>query len=148
MDVDADGNLYLAGRRGTGLRVARSCDARDADQTPTWEWNHRVDIGGDFVSYRGPNPGGLLGQVWIAVDRSGGTTDGNVYLLSSVDPPGSDPLDVYFARSTDGGNTWSPPVRVNDDARSEDGWQWFGTMSVAPNGRIDVIWNDTRNSRG
>ena len=25
------------------------------------------------------------------------------------------------------------------------GQPWFGRMSVAPNGRIDVIWNDTRN---
>jgi hypothetical protein len=22
------------------------------------------------------------------------------------------------------------------------GWQWFGTLSVAPNGRLDVVWND------
>ncbi|MCP4594143.1 MAG: exo-alpha-sialidase, partial [bacterium] len=70
---------------------------------------------------------------------------GNVYLLCSVDVPGADPRDVMFSRSTDGGFTWSPPVRVNDVA---DGWQWFGTMSVAPNGRIDVVWNDTRNDPG
>ena len=49
-----------------------------------------------------------------------------------------------FVRSTDGGATWTAPVRVNDDGDSA-AWQWFGTMSVAPNGRIDVIWNDTRN---
>jgi hypothetical protein len=52
-------------------------------------------------------------------------------------------MDVMFARSTDGGATWSPPVRLNDVAT---GWQWFATMSVAPNGRIDVVWNDTRDS--
>ncbi len=27
-------------------------------------------------------------------------------------------------------------------------YQWFGTMSVAPNGRIDVIWLDTRDNSG
>jgi len=42
--------------------------------------------------------------------------------------------------------TWSNPVRVNDDPNNNGAYQWFGTMSVAPNGRIDVIWNDTRNS--
>jgi hypothetical protein len=62
-----------------------------------------------------------------------------------VDPPGSDPMDVYIARSTDGGSTWDPPVRVNDDAVGNN-WQWFGTVSIAPNGRLDVVWNDTRNS--
>ena len=50
-----------------------------------------------------------------------------------------------FARSRDGGLTWDPPVRINDDDSDED-YQWFGTMSVAPNGRIDAIWLDTRNA--
>jgi hypothetical protein len=54
-----------------------------------------------------------------------------------------DPQNVHFIRSTDGGLTWSAPVRVNKDA-STSAWQWFGTMSVAPNGRVDVVWNDTR----
>jgi hypothetical protein len=34
---------------------------------------------------------------------------------------------------------------VNDDPPGTNAYQWFGTMSVAPNGRIDVVWNDTRN---
>ena len=51
-----------------------------------------------------------------------------------------------FARSEDGGLTWSAPIRVNDDSSQTNAWQWFGTMSVAPNGRIDAIWNDTRNT--
>ena len=25
-------------------------------------------------------------------------------------------------------------------------WHWFGTLSVAPNGRIDAVWFDTRNA--
>ena len=66
-------------------------------------------------------------------------------MLGSVDPPGPDPLDVMLIRSTDGGDTWSNPVRVNNDSPGNDAYQWFGTMSVAPNGRIDAIWNDTRN---
>lgn len=84
--------------------------------------------------------------MYVDNDNSGGATPGNVYVLASVDPPGSDPLDVHFSRSTDGGLTWSPAMRINDD--SSDNWQWFGTMSVAPNGRIDVIWNDTRADPG
>jgi hypothetical protein len=53
-------------------------------------------------------------------------------------------MDVYFARSTDGGATWSSPVRLNTDPAGPNAWQWFATMSTAPNGRIDVVWNDTR----
>jgi hypothetical protein len=55
-------------------------------------------------------------------------------------------MDVMVTRSEDGGQTWSSPVRVNDDPAAANAWQWFGTMSVAPDGRIDAIWNDTRNS--
>ena len=51
-----------------------------------------------------------------------------------------------FARSTDGGSTFSAPHRVNDDPINHAKWHWFGTLSVAPNGRIDVVWYDMRNS--
>jgi hypothetical protein len=34
---------------------------------------------------------------------------------------------------------------VNDDP-SMANYQWFGTMSVAPNGRIDAVWLDTRDA--
>jgi hypothetical protein len=104
-------------------------------------------LGGQFSSYVGPNPGGLLGQTIVAADNSGASGDSTVYVLSSVDPSGADPLDVNFIRSTDRGMTWSSPVRVNDDPGTS-AWQWFGTMSVAPNGRIDVIWLDTRDDQG
>ena len=51
-----------------------------------------------------------------------------------------------FARSTDGGATFSAPRRVNDDPVNHNKWHWFGTMAVAPNGRIDSVWFDTRNA--
>ncbi len=144
MDVGPDGELYVAGQ---GFLVARSTTAQDPDHTVTWDSAVTLSLGGSIVFSGGPNPAGLLGQAWVATDRSDGPTRGYVYMLCSVDPPGADPLDVMFARSTDGGQTWSSPVRVNDDL-STSAWQWFGTMSVAPNGRIDAIWNDTRGDPG
>jgi len=48
-----------------------------------------------------------------------------------------------FAKSTDEGNTFSVPIKINTDNSTEN-IQWFGTMAVAPNGRIDVVWLDTR----
>ena len=55
--------------------------------------------------------------------------------------------DVKFVRSTNGGTSFSAPVRVNDDATTNK-WHWFGTFSVAPNGRLDAVWLDTRNDAG
>ena len=147
--VGPDSELYVAGinfpsGNNPNFVVARSLDASDPDVTPTFA-AVGLSLGGAFRASVGPNPGGLLGQVWIDVDRSDGPSRGHVYLLCSVDPPGPDPMDVMFSRSTDGGQTWSAPIRVNDDVGNTTAWQWFGTMSVAPDGRIDAVWNDTRN---
>jgi hypothetical protein len=149
--VGPDGALYIAGTDiddQSVFYVVKSTNAQNPAAEPVFDFYSVVDLGGSLGALGGgaiPNPDGLLGEVWIDVDRSGGPYHGYVYMLASVDPPGTDPLDVHLVRSTDGGETWSAPIRVNDDGPA-DAWQWFGTMSVAPNGRIDVIWNDTRNT--
>ncbi len=148
--VGTEGELYIVGIASVPFNpflfpLVRSTNARDADETPEFDLETFVDLGGPLNVFAGasPNPGGLLGQVWIACDHSQRSTRGNVYVLSSIDPPGPDPLDVFITRSEDRGETWSAPVRVNDDGINA--WQWFGTLSVAPDGRLDVFWNDTRN---
>jgi hypothetical protein len=142
LDVGPNGELYVVGTGNTGLSVARSSNAQDSGREVVFDAEHPVDLGGPLSSSQGPNPGGLLGQAWIAVDPGTGA----LYALASVDPAGADPLDVHFVRSIDGGDTWSTPVRINDD--DAGAWQWFGTLSVAPGGRLDAIWNDTRNAGG
>lgn len=145
-----DGEVYVAGTTdfGTGFAVARSDSARVPAGPVGFERSTPVALGGSLPSFLdpSPNPGGLLGQVWVAVDRSDGPRRGWVYVLASVDPPGADPLDVHLVRSTDGGATWSAPARVNDDPQAAGSWQWFGTLGVSPDGRLDVVWNDTRDA--
>lgn len=146
--VGPDGEVYTAGVSDSvagRIAVVKSTNAQDANQTLAFATPVLVDLGGSPSSGGTPNPAGLNGQVWVDVDRSSGPRRGWVYLLSSVDPPGADPLDVHFSRSSDGGQTWSPAQRLNSVTT---GWQWFGTMAVGPNGRIDVVWNDTRNAGG
>lgn len=149
--VGHEGQLYMCGAGNTGFVVAKSTTARDSGHVVTWDTAAVVNLDGDPVAFAGsssPNPGGLHGQAWVAVDRSSGSTRGNIYVLCSVGRnSNADPLDVMFARSTNGGRTWSSPVRVNDDT-STTAWQWFGTMSVSPAGRIDVVWLDTRDNPG
>lgn len=148
LTVGPDGAVYTIGSGFTGFpqpfNVSRSSNAQDPLQVPVFEMSSVVDLDGFRVFGTGPNPGGLLGQAQIVTDHSNALTHGNVYALSTATRLSvSDPADVMFARSEDRGETWSPPVRINTD--SLGAWQWFGTIGVAPNGRIDVAWLDTRN---
>ena len=140
--VGPDSELYVS---GNGFVVSKSTTIHDPLASPKFDFTTTVYLDGNMQIGGGPNPVGLLGQVWVATDTSDGPYGGNVYLACSVARYSTtDPLDVMFSSSSDGGVTWSPPVRVNDDAEDSGAFQWFATMSVAPNGRIDMIWNDTR----
>ncbi len=144
LDVDTNGNLFIGGE-GNTFYCVRSSNAQIGGQTPTFDRVTPVNMGGD-LSFGGINPGGLTGQCFLAIDRSGGPTNNNIYMLASVVPPGRSTTDVMFARSTDGGVTFSAPHKVNDDPLNPSKWHWFGTFSVAPNGRLDAVWYDTRNA--
>jgi len=144
LDVDTNGNVFVGGE-GNTFYCERSSNAQIGGQTPIFDQGTAVNLGGDLGS-GGINPAGLTGQLFLAVDRSGGPTNNNIYMLASVIPPGRSTTDVMFVRSTDGGLTFSAPQKVNDDPVNPSKWHWFGTFSVAPNGRLDAVWHDTRNA--
>ncbi|MGH9164424.1 MAG: sialidase family protein [Acidimicrobiales bacterium] len=52
--------------------------------------------------------------------------------------------DVWVRASTDGGATFSKRRRVNDTARSDGRSQYLPRLSVAGNGRLDVLYYDRR----
>lgn len=145
--VNAEGVLYLVGQISSGIKVIKSTSAQDPNEQVIWDSTYDVDLDGKLKGFDGNvNPVGLLGQLWIDIDISDGPGHGNIYVLATVERFSvSDPADVMFARSRDGGDTFSEPIRINNDIGT-DNTQWFGTMSVAPNGRIDVIWLDTRDA--
>jgi len=145
-DVDSNGNLFLGGESNT-FWCLRSSNAKNGGVTPSFDQTTAVNLGGDLDFGDLINPGGLAGQLFLAVDRSGGSTNNNVYMLASVQPTGfNSGTDVMFARSTNGGLSFSAPHRINDDPINHNKWHWLGTLSVAPNGRIDSVWLDTRNA--
>src|SRR5437762_6781216 len=149
LDVDFNGNVFIGGvNLDTGrIWCVRSTNAKNGAVVPTFDQSTAVTLGGDIVFAEPINPEGLVGQVFLAVDRSGTSTNNNVYMLASVQPSGfTNASEVMFVRSTDGGSTFSAPRRINDDPVNHAKWHWFGTLSVAPNGRIDVVWYDTRHA--
>ena len=149
LDVDSNGNLFIGGAANftSPFWCLRSSNAQNPAVTPTFDRVTQVDLGGSLDFADTINPGGLAGQVFLAVDRSGGPTNNNVYMVASVQPTGFNTgTDVMFVRSTDGGLTFSAPHRINDDPINHNKWHWFGTLAVAPNGRIDSVWLDSRNA--
>ena len=137
--------LLAVGLEAQDFAVFARATRRSAGQTPSFDRNTAVNLGGGLLYPGAINPEGLAGQVFLAVDRSGGATNNNIYMLCSVLPAGRSTTDVMFVRSTDGGLTFSAPVRINDDPFNPSKWHWFGTFSVAPNGRLDAVWYDSRN---
>jgi hypothetical protein len=75
----------------------------------------------------------------IAADQ---VLDGYVYAVWA--DYRNDDADILLSRSTDSATTWSPPVRLNDDALGNDKDQFFPWIASAPDGRIHVGWFDRR----
>jgi hypothetical protein len=149
LDVDTNGTLFIGGvNPDTGqIWCVRSTNAKNAAVKPSFDQSTLVDMGGDMVTGEPINPEGLVGQINLAVDRSGTSLNNNVYMLGSLQGTGSfSGSDIMFVRSTNGGRSFSAPVRINDDPVNPNKWHWFGALAVAPNGRIDCVWLDTRNA--
>ncbi len=77
-------------------------------------------------------------------DLSGGPNHGTIYVNWSDQRNGSNDTDVWLAKSTDGGDTWSTPIRVNNDAAGKH--QFFTWMDIdQTNGNLFFVFYDRRN---
>ena len=131
----SDGTIYLAWRnRDNPPSPSNEIVAKSTDGGATWVRN----VAGAVT---GLGQGADGGAQQLAIDRSSGA----LYLVYQEQQPHGD-QDIYFQKSTDGAATWSNPLRVNDDAIGNGVRQHLPHISVAPNGRIDVVWIDHRNS--
>jgi hypothetical protein len=68
--------------------------------------------------------------------------NGIVHYVYDQHGTGSDPADVYYIRSTDRGQTFSTPVKLNTDTTSRPNWQ--PSLSVSPRGTLFAAWYDAR----
>lgn len=113
-----------AAQRGkTRLLMSKSSDAGK-----TWTTSV-INAGASSVT----NP-------FAAIDRR----SGNLYVTWDQ-REATGPQEVLFISSTDGGRTWTDPLRLPDDDRAKGIEHYNPGVSVAPNGRVDVAWFDFRN---
>lgn len=85
------------------------------------------------------------------VDISNGVYSGNIYIVwPNKGVPGvnsGNDIDIYMIRSTDGGDTWDTPIRVNQDPIGQGKTHYQPWLSVDPvNGVLSVVFYDNRNT--
>lgn len=138
--VDHEGTLYVLFVRATSnltpppdqpMYVARSTDRGKTFTV------HEVSPASNF--HGGPilawtPQGGDRGTLHVVYEDKPGQTQGD--------------RDIFHRRSTDGGTTWSEAKILHDDDPKQLIGQFIPNMSVAPNGRVDVVWWDFRNDPG
>jgi hypothetical protein len=56
--------------------------------------------------------------------------------------------DILLTRSTNGGASWSAPIRVNQDRVGSGKDQFQPALAVSPNGTLNMMWFDRRNDPG
>lgn len=176
--VGPDGDLYVAYFSFGSFAVVHSTDAgrsfssADAVSGNGYPFYFGAYIGSTDAASESSGPlgaGGPTNQFRTYVVRdilADPARPGDVYVAESVatfnsDGAALDDGDIFFARSTDYGETWSAPFKVggniaqvlNDDnggqisqgsANDVAAAQAMPAMAVDPNGNLAVIWYDTR----
>jgi hypothetical protein len=141
--VGADGSVHVAWLQysPSALMIDRSTDGG-------------ITFGGDVqitpVTF---TSGEINGEVLVFAfpaldsDISGGPHHGNLYVAFMEESPHGD-MDIYFTKSTDGGDDWSTPVRLNDDSLGNGADQFHPWLCVDEQGTITVVFYDRRNGPG
>ena len=171
--IGADGTLYLAWgdyRRPSGIYFAKSTDggmtwsARQKvnDSTDSFGWEPTLAVGSDGTLYLAWRSSGIFftystdgGQNWSASQKVNDDADsgsqfgpviaagpaGTVYLTWQDGRNGNS--DIYFARSTNNGESFHANQKINDDTGSSD--QYGANLVADENGAVYIAWTDRRN---
>ncbi|MBK6621520.1 MAG: T9SS type A sorting domain-containing protein [Saprospirales bacterium] len=137
--VGPNGEVYVAWAGPKGIVFDRSLD-----EGATWmQEDILVDPMPTGWDYQVPGIYRSNGLPVTACDLSGGPHRGTIYINWSDQRNGPNDTDVWMAKSTDGGNTWSSPIRINDDPAGKH--QFFTWMTVdQTTGYLYFVFYDRR----
>ncbi|MGH9281076.1 MAG: sialidase family protein [Acidimicrobiales bacterium] len=110
--------------------------ARSTDQGKTWTINklsEPVFMGQGAFTGLGWTPDGGDNGSFVAV-----------YAATPQTAPSMNLEDIVMQRSTDGGITWSTMLAIDDDTPEMNASGFYPQLNVAPDGRVDVAWQDVR----
>jgi hypothetical protein len=164
-----DGFTYIRGSNGQGIsRGDNVAVIFSSDQGDTWSPTPTIVANMGDRGNRDPEPVNCLGDNTpstpcllvrtgdilpdFAVDYSDGPTNGYMYAVwqthrtATVQQLGSTlPVDdtILLSRSTDGGQHWSTPVKVNHTTAGKQAFT--ASVHVSSNGDVAVTYYDFRN---
>lgn len=82
----------------------------------------------------------------IAVDLSGGKRNGYVYIVWSNESTSTGDEMIFLSSSSDKGETWSEPKRINQDSLHTQRKQYWPSVTVNGYGNVYITYYDTRNT--
>ena len=143
--VDAKGALYAAWV-STYANLSPSPQygyflSKSTDQGKTWSVTQIAPFIPDNT-----NGYNSLHLVWSPAGGSDGSL--NFIYEGSDRPKIANLVEVFLRRSTDGGKTWSDAKLLSDNDPAKMTYAGDPNIAVAPNGRLDATWWDTRNDPG
>jgi hypothetical protein len=129
----SDGSLYLGYIDAKGANDSSSVFVRKSTNGGlSWGAASKVIDYFDLADLAVDRP-------WMAVDNSGGTYDGNVYVVTKSLKYDVPPHHMYLMRSIDGGNTWSAPLLV-DNAIPSGSVLAMGVPAVSVSGKLHIAY--------
>jgi hypothetical protein len=139
--IDAEGTIYATWNDGLAVAFTTSHDGGKTFAPSRLIFDVGPPYFGGAVSV--PGVARVMGFPQIGVDPRPGK-GGNLYVAWSDFRNGD--VDVFNSTSTDHGQTWTPPVRVNNDPIHDGIDQFFQWMAVDPiTGDVYVQFYDRRN---
>jgi hypothetical protein len=138
--VGPNGEIYTAWAGPDGLVFDRSVDGGN-----TWLPNdiNIAPIPGGW-DYAIPGVDRCNGLPVTVCDLSNGSRRGTIYVNWTDQRNGTNDTDVWLIKSTDGGNTWTAPFRVNNDPAGKH--QFLSWMPIdQTNGYLYIVFYDRRN---
>jgi len=147
--VDAYGNVYVVwagsvkidGNWYYGQKMAKSTDGGQTFTPP------KAILLNNYV-WQAPGGINIYNMCAMDADITSGPYRGNIYLAvpDGVEDTAGYHSDILFIKSTDGGDTWTAPLRINDDPEGLPIHQFHPWMVVNQEGVIIIFFYDQRNN--
>jgi hypothetical protein len=135
---DNDGNLYVGGIAFNRLKPSNGdvwVATYSTNPSPSMPWDYQRTV---IVGQGTPSEviGGIFqDKIMLEVDRTGGATDGNVYVCWTRFTGAAGGHKAYFTRSIDGGATFSRPIAISGNKRVQG-----CDIAIEGDGDVYVSW--------